>query len=233
MAGYKRKSYTTKRSTGARRAPVKRTYKSSVPRTPLAQSMLVSAFFEVHRNTVNTGETEMGYSIRLDPDNLHLVSNGQETTFSDGTAGDGATIAPGSGPSIPQWNTMKQLFNQYQIRGATCTVRCSREGSEFPIIISNDIGDSTPCNSQLSALSGAHKQFFITENRREAKYKVANAGQQLDFLSTASTQTQSLADTRYIKVFQHLPKANSLMVTHGVTVMLNLALKDSKHQLGN
>ena len=195
------------------------------------QSLLVSAFCEVHALTSPTAESEMSYSICLDPKALKVESGQGTTTFADGGAGNGTEIASGSSVSIPKWNTFSQLFNQYRVNSATCTVRGSLSSIEFPINISNDIGDSTPSQSQLQATSGAHKTFYITESRREAKYQVKNSGNQLDFLSTSASQAQVDADKRYIKVHQHLPKTENgaVVISHGIQVYLSLTLKDSKN----
>lgn len=173
----------------------------------------------------------MSYSICLDPKALKVTSGQALTTFADGGADDGSVITSGSNVSIPKWNTFSQLFNQYRINSASCTIRGSLSSIEFPINISNDIGDVTPPSSQLQATSGAHKTYYITESRREAKYQMKNTGNQLDFLSTAASQAQVDADKRYIKVHQHLPKTvnGPVVISHGVQVFLSLTLKDSKN----
>ncbi len=223
---FKRKSRTATRPRTRKAAP----YAKRPMRTlDDGQNLLVSAFCEVHAQTATATETEMSYSICLDPKALTLTAGQATTTFADGGADDGALIGSGDDLNIPKWNTFSQLFNQYRINSVSCSVRGSISSIEFPINMSNDIGDGTPCGSQLQATSGAHKTFYITEANREAKYQVKNTGNQLDYLSTASGQAQVSADKRYIKIHQHLPKTPApQIVAHGVQLYISLTMKDSK-----
>jgi len=225
---YKRKRSTTtsRRAPARKKATTRRTL--SVARAPRTQSMLASVYFEVQKACDATLEGELGYSIRLDPDNL-IVKGTTGVVMRDGTAANGAVIADGTPLEIPNWATMKQLFNQYQIKGASATICCSSNGAEFPLIMSNDIGDEEPCTSMKNAVSGAHQKAYISQTKREAKYAVKNVGQQLDFISTSGSTEQSVGTRRYLKVYQHLPVGQGNVIQHGVTLYLQLGLKDSKH----
>lgn len=224
--------YTTKRkSTSIRRAPAKKRTATrrtmSIARTPRMQTMLASVYFEAQKQTDPNLEQEFGYSIRLDPDHL-IVKGTPGVVLRDGTGANGAVIPAGTALEIPNWTNMKQLFNQYQIRGASATICCSSNGAEFPLIMSNDIGEEDACDSMKNAVSGAHTKSFISQTRREAKYGIKNTGQQLDFISTNGLSEQTAGNRRYLKVYHHLPVGNDV-VQHGVTLYLQLALKDSKH----
>lgn len=221
----------TKRPRTTSRAPVRRanSYIRRGPSLTSDQTITVSTYCEVHATTSALSETEMSYSIRLDPKALQITTNDLNVTLTDGSAGEGTLLASGASFNLPKFTTMKELFNQYNVRSASVSVQASRNSSEFPLIFSKDIGDATPCTSTLNAVSGAHKTEYITESRRMVRYGTKHTGQQLDYQSTQSS-TETAPDSRsYIKVFQHLPKTADLIVSHGVTVYLTLGLKDSRH----
>lgn len=234
MVAYKRKVTDTKRA--AAKSRTRTASRTMAPRRSLTsdQTIMVSTYFEVHSQCASSGETELSYAIRLDPKALEVYT--ENCSLTDGGAGEGNTLASGAAFALPKWTTMSGLFNQYNVRSASVNIQCSREGSEFPLILSSDIGDNTPCTSTLNAVSGSHKTEYITENRRQVKYGVKNVGQQLDFMNTTSTVMQAIDQRRYIKVYQHKPKVPQAVIdggggiiSHGVTVYLTLGLKDSRH----
>ena len=102
-------------------------------------------------------------------------------------------------------------------------------------MISQDKGDSAPNTSQLQAVSQAHKTYYITEEKRTAKYGCKNTGQDLDFLSTSSGVEQTTEARKYIKVFQHLPMTTGgpVHIQHSCQLFITLGLKDSRALSGN
>lgn len=226
-----RKPATMRRPTTYKRKP---TY-NKAPYTARTdgQSLLVSGYVEVKQTLKAATEGAMAYTIACDPKHpvmtLSDPTTGAETV--DG-AWDGAAAAAklvNNKLTLPKFVTMQQLFNQYQVRSVTITVRVDAEcGTNHRLVISNDTGSSSIISSMQSALSAAHKEFSLTDSKRECKYTLTLKGQQRDWFSTNTNQDMAASELSHIKVYQKLPKGTA-QCEHQVTVTFNLGLKDSKN----
>lgn len=226
------KRYSTRRRpmTARRGTTLRRTtgYKS-IPRAPRSdgQKILVNGYCEISKSLA-AEEGVLSYSIACDPKTCGV------TLVGDASALDGAAPpAPltNNMVNLPKWNTMKQLFHQYRIDSVTITVRVdSTSGLENRLIICNDKGDSTIVSSMQMALSGAHKEYSMTQSNRQAKYTYTCKGQDRDWFSTKDNQNLTPSEVIYLKVFQKLAAgAATTIAEHQVSIMFNLALKDTQN----
>lgn len=220
---YKRKPAPKKRAPVRRKAPIRRS-------RPLSSgtSLLVNAYFEAHKALDSASESDIAYSICIDP-KVGAIIAGTGVTFKDGGDGNGAVIAGGSNLSFNKYNTFATLFNEYRVNSATIKVRTDATcGLENAVICSQDKGDSTVVGNMAKAMTGAHKSYSMTVSKRELTYGCKNTGQDLDFQSTGTNNTLVEGAKKYLKVFQKIP-AGTGNCEHQIQVMLSLTLKDSKN----
>lgn len=223
MAGYKRKAKPKSKPVYKKRAPIRRSRPISS-----GTSLLVNAYFEAHKALDSNSESDIAYSICIDPKVGGIIA-GTGVSFKDGGDGNGATIADGSNLSFTKYNTFATLFNEYRVNSATIKVRTDAScGLENAVICSQDKGDSTVVGNMAKAMTGAHKSYSMTTSRRELTYGCKNVGQDLDFRSTNDNTTLVEGAKKYLKVFQKIP-AGTGNCEHQIQVMLSLTLKDSKN----
>lgn len=228
MNGGSRNGYKRKRPVGKATVTVYKR-RATVPRAPRfdGQKLLVNGYCEITK-ALGAEEGVMSYSIAVDPKNP-LITLTAGANALDGAAPPAALVADKL--SLPKWNTMQQLFHQYRIDSVTVTIRVDAScGLENRLIILNDKGDSTVVGSMQSAVSGAHKEYSMTQSNRQAKYTYTCRGQERDFFSTNTNQNMSASELTHLKVFQKLPAGLTTHICeHQVTVMFNLTMKDTQN----
>lgn len=227
----------------------KRGYKSRIPRTIRTDSnrFLINAIFYAKKATHAVNNTAMNYSIALNPKGPTLIG-GTGVTFHKGDLTQSQLQGPTIVLSLPKFSSGHTLaaggtinsgligqYNQYRVNGCQIKVRTGDScGLVNKMYMANDTGTSGIIDDPETAVSGAHKEFSLTESRREAKYKLKFTGQDKDYRTTDSAQVLDASLIKYAKVFQMLPAmpliddANQICV-HQVEVMFDITCKDTKN----
>jgi hypothetical protein len=251
MAGYKRKSTTS------RRAPVKRAAKRTVRRAaPYRASsnalgdsttVLVSAYFEVDaqqpapladaaQNQARGGV--VGYSIKCDPMAAKCTIAGAVPTGGAlalyGRDADNAQFQSGTAIAFPRLTQLKELYRQYRVNSVSCKVTTDRHcGLDNPLIALSDKGAAQAVTAVGKAMSQAHRSKVLTEADRTMQYGwKPKTTSERDFHMIAD----GIADdnAQFVKILQELePNAESYVATckHRVELVMSVTLKDSR--MGN
>lgn len=225
-----------------KKAPVKRTMtrrKPSVPRVLIPKdgtNLLCTSYFEIAYRQTDASAGKLSYSIKIDPKGLKLKmsDNAVNTSLLPGlfaNKGDNqAIIANGQdNGDIPvlRFADFAGVYNQYRINGCKISVMVDREcGLENPVAFTSSKKEDTPHADMGTIVGGAHKQYTMTESRRNANYGwTARAVEDKHFHMVSDTL--DAVDAHFIKVYQEIDAKANAYCKHRCTVSLNLTMKDS------